>query len=65
MDLCEGFRYSGTQWGQECWCGGDDTNHQKHEDPKGTSDAVCDDKCTGNDSETCGGFDAMEVREFV
>eukprot|EP00903_Cladosiphon_okamuranus_P008201 g7896.t1 len=60
MDICDGYKYSGTQYGKECWCGGADTDHLQH----GESDR-CDEPCAGDAAETCGGWYCMEVREFV
>lgn len=60
MEICDGYKFSGTQWGKQCFCGGEDTNHLLH----GESED-CDMPCTGDENETCGGFDAMEVREFT
>eukprot|EP00903_Cladosiphon_okamuranus_P005740 g5696.t1 len=62
MDICQEhhFKYSGTQWANECWCGGDDTEYLKH----GESTA-CSLPCTGDEDETCGGWYSMEVRELV
>lgn len=66
MAICDSdekyeYKYSGTQFAKECWCGDDDTNHLLH----GESTDCCDMPCTGDENEICGGFDCMEVREFV
>ncbi|CAM9655277.1 unnamed protein product [Hapterophycus canaliculatus] len=62
MRICErkGFVYSGTQYGVECFCGSDETNHLQH----GESDG-CDFDCQGNTDEKCGGFWSMNVRQHV
>lgn len=60
MRICEddGYVYSGTQYGVECFCGDDDTDHLHH----GESDE-CDFPCPGSSDETCGGMWSMNVRQ--
>lgn len=62
MDICieGGYTYSGTQYGHQCFCGGEDTDHLKH----GES-ADCDMPCAGDENEMCGGRWCMSVREML
>ncbi|CAM9418052.1 unnamed protein product, partial [Choristocarpus tenellus] len=53
-----GATYFGTEWGVECFCGAAGASLS------GTSSS-CDFDCSGNTSETCGGFDAMSVYQFT
>jgi len=61
MIICrdEGYKYSGTQWSRECFCGDDDTNHLQH------GDGECDHVCAGDDTQICGGVWSMNVRELI
>eukprot|EP00904_Undaria_pinnatifida_P003872 jgi/Undpi1/13486/HiC_scaffold_8.g03145.m1 len=57
-EICQGIcdsSYYGTQYGEECWCGDDDTDY----DVNGV--ATCDFACVGNSDEICGGRNAMSV----
>jgi len=45
---CSSFKYFGVQCSKECRCGDTYGNHGK------ADEADCDNKCTGDDSETCG-----------
>ncbi|KXJ97564.1 WSC domain-domain-containing protein [Microdochium bolleyi] len=48
--LAGGYPYAGTEWSRECYCGvtvGDGTAL--------TDESQCSKKCTGDDSQTCGG----------
>eukprot|EP00903_Cladosiphon_okamuranus_P016219 g14966.t1 len=56
---CDGHAFFGTQYGDECWCGDDDTDHLKH----GESEA-CDFKCPGDATQNCGGRWAMNVYQY-
>ncbi|CAN0148389.1 unnamed protein product, partial [Ectocarpus sp. 12 AP-2014] len=51
-DTCADYAYYGTQFGRECWCG-------NNGDYAAYGEAACDMGCTGDSSETCGGFNAM------
>ncbi|CAM9715370.1 unnamed protein product, partial [Ectocarpus fasciculatus] len=53
--LCDGSAYYGTQFSTQCWCGDANTDFEAD----GT--AECDYACSGDESEICGGFDAMTV----
>ncbi|CAM9489433.1 unnamed protein product [Ectocarpus fasciculatus] len=58
-DFCEGSTYFGTEYGFECFCssGGDS--------PDTLGDASnCDMDCSGDSSETCGGFNAIQVYQL-
>ncbi|CAN0382047.1 unnamed protein product [Pylaiella littoralis] len=55
--LCSGFPFFGTQYGQECWCGGDDAEAIFEANGAGS----CTYDCTGDSLEICGGFNAMSV----
>ena len=48
----QGFRYAGTQYGSQCFCGNKYT---------GASSAACDYKCSGNPGEICGGYYANSI----
>jgi hypothetical protein len=54
--FCEarGFKYAGTEWRRECWCG---NSFAPTRQPATTiaSLAKCDYKCTGNQAQICGG----------
>eukprot|EP00752_Nemacystus_decipiens_P011574 g10278.t1 len=53
----------GTQWRRECWC----VEDPELESINQFSDVAvsCNYKCTGDVTETCGGFDAMTVYEIT
>jgi hypothetical protein len=54
--FCEarGFKYAGTEWRRECWCG---NSYAPTRQPATTiaSLAKCDYKCTGDQAQICGG----------
>ncbi|CAM9748181.1 unnamed protein product [Pylaiella littoralis] len=52
-----GATFMATQFGSECWC--EDTVELKYE--RHGDNAICDYPCTGDESETCGGFDAFSL----
>ncbi|CAM9110589.1 unnamed protein product, partial [Ectocarpus fasciculatus] len=54
QEHCSGFKYFGTQYAKECWCG--DDNY----DVFGESTA-CDDPCDGDASQICGGNNALSI----
>ncbi|CAM9480330.1 unnamed protein product [Sphacelaria rigidula] len=56
---CEGSQLFGTQYGYECWCGDEETNHLQH----GESE-MCDYSCEGKADEVCGGYWSMSVWEY-
>lgn len=60
-EMCEGSIHFGTQWSEECWCGpeGEDADYGKH----GVSTA-CDQPCTGDSDEMCGGDLEMSVYQY-
>ncbi|CAM9477545.1 unnamed protein product [Ectocarpus fasciculatus] len=62
MDICAqgGFKYSGTQYSNQCFCGGWDADHLQH----GES-ANCHSPCSGDENEICGGSWCMSVRELL
>ncbi|CAN0080965.1 unnamed protein product, partial [Ectocarpus sp. 4 AP-2014] len=51
---CSAFKYFGTQFASQCWCGDADY------DVFGESTA-CDDPCDGDASQICGGRDALSI----
>jgi hypothetical protein len=55
METCYdlGFKYAGVQWGQACLCG---DSYGKYGPATN-----CDMACTGDPTETCGGFASNEV----
>ncbi|CAN0209622.1 unnamed protein product [Ectocarpus sp. 12 AP-2014] len=55
-DLCEGSTYFGTEYGFECFCS------SSGDSPDELGEASnCDMACSGDSSETCGGFNAIQV----
>ncbi|CAN0003994.1 unnamed protein product [Sphacelaria rigidula] len=58
-DKCTGSEVFGTQYGRECWCGDNGTNHLKY----GESDE-CDRECAGDASQICGGKWVMSVYQY-
>ena len=61
LSTCEdkGFKFAGTEYGEQCFCG-NDIPTQIHFD-----DAQCTIACAGNATEKCGGFWAMNLFELV
>lgn len=57
---CEGYAFFGTQYGDECWCGGNETDHLQH----GESE-LCDFKCAGDASQVCGGYFSLSVYQYA
>lgn len=57
---CDGFDYYGTQFERECWCGSG-TPAATYELYGQLADSACDDVCTGDSSEACGGAVIMSV----
>ncbi|CAM9722822.1 unnamed protein product [Hapterophycus canaliculatus] len=51
----KGKKYSGTQYGEECWCS-NSSSYDKH-----GSSTKCNKDCPGDDDEYCGGNWAMTV----
>ena len=62
MQICtdSGFTLSGTQYGNECFCGEDGVDYLQH----GESDE-CDFECEGDPSAICGGYWSMSVRRML
>ncbi|CAM9310804.1 unnamed protein product [Pylaiella littoralis] len=56
---CSGTAFFGTQHADECWCGGEDA--EAIFEANGEDASACNEDCTGDSSETCGGFLAMSV----
>lgn len=48
-DHCKGYKYAGTQFNNECWCGNSFSKHGK------VDDGECNLLCDGNKEEICGG----------
>ncbi|CAM9539704.1 unnamed protein product, partial [Laminaria digitata] len=57
-EFCLGSPYFGTEFGQECFCGVDS------DDPSRLDGARCTFDCAGDDTQTCGGFNAISVYEY-
>ncbi|CAM9894089.1 unnamed protein product [Pylaiella littoralis] len=55
--LCSGSPFFGTQYAQECWCGGSGAQAMFTANGPGS----CTDSCTGDSSETCGGSYAISA----
>lgn len=55
-NYCKNWPYYGLQYGKECWCG----DHHSDIDKYGTSTA-CTYECSGDSSQTCGGYNAMNI----
>jgi len=62
MEACkdQGFLFAGVQYGHECWCGNDAPPEDKIVDM-----ADCDYSCSGDSSQTCGGYWRMNVYRIV
>ncbi|WWD19155.1 hypothetical protein CI109_103613 [Kwoniella shandongensis] len=52
----KGFAYAGTSYGKQCWCGNSVPAARKQ-----STVASCSYACTGDKSETCGGFYYLDV----
>lgn len=50
-----GYRYAGVQYKNECWCG---NSYGKYGD---LPEASCGAYCPGNQSMTCGGYNAQRI----
>ncbi|CAN8102201.1 unnamed protein product [Discula destructiva] len=53
---CAGFRYYGTEYGNECFCG-TKLDHGAYQVP----DSACNTPCAGAQSETCGGGNLLSL----
>ncbi|XP_030839498.1 kremen protein 2-like [Strongylocentrotus purpuratus] len=64
IDMCinacegDGSFYAGVEFGYECFCGGQDENLVKYGN---ASDGECDNICTGDRLESCGGSDFIGI----
>ena len=58
LSICsrEGFKYSGLEWGCECFCGNNDQKHFEWTWPD-----LCDSRCSGNSFQVCGGTNALNI----
>ena len=58
LSICRSkkFPYSGLEWSCECHCG-----HAPEEDFEWAWSDKCDDRCTGDSNQICGGSEAMSV----
>ena len=58
LDICrsKGFRYAGLEWQLECHCGNEPDGGFEWAWPD-----KCDDRCSGNSNQICGGSNAMSV----
>ncbi|KAI0263607.1 WSC domain-containing protein [Gloeopeniophorella convolvens] len=55
----QSFTLAGLEFGQECWCG-----NQVNAPGALTSQGACSQACVGNETEVCGGPDALELYLF-
>ncbi|XP_072013547.1 uncharacterized protein [Amphiura filiformis] len=53
-----GSRYAGLQKGNKCFCGSDGVSYDMHGQ---ASESDCNDECTGDSSQTCGGINRNSV----
>ena len=60
---CTGSAYFGVQYAIECWCSGTDSADYPYDAHGASTD--CNEPCSGNAAETCGGDWAMNVYENV
>jgi len=62
MEACQdqGFLFAGVQYGHECWCGNDAPPEDRIVDM-----AECDYSCSGDSSQTCGGYWRMNVYKIA
>ena len=58
LSICrsKGFPYTGLEWQIECHCG-----HEPVEGFEWAWPGKCDDRCSGNSNQICGGSNAMSV----
>eukprot|EP00904_Undaria_pinnatifida_P008030 jgi/Undpi1/4357/HiC_scaffold_17.g07723.m1 len=57
--LCEGSAYFGTEYTNECFCG------PSTDDPTRLGPATCNFPCAGDAAQTCGGYNAISVYEYL
>ena len=53
LQISQGFKYAGTQWSKECFCGDEYQNYGEADN--------CDMPCSGDKTEICGGNWAMNI----
>eukprot|EP00903_Cladosiphon_okamuranus_P006181 g6078.t1 len=58
--LCSGSSFFGTQYSDECWC-----TNEASPDFDGHGAGICESKCTGDSSQTCGGYDAISAYQYM
>ena len=58
ISICshQGFKYSGLEWGCECYCGDEDKSNFKWAWPD-----LCDSRCSGDSAQICGGTNAINI----
>ena len=58
LSICakKGFRYSGLEWGYECYCGDEESDYFQWTWPD-----LCDNQCTGDSTQICGGSNALSL----
>eukprot|EP01064_Diplonema_japonicum_P030269 TRINITY_DN50_c0_g1_i9.p1 TRINITY_DN50_c0_g1~~TRINITY_DN50_c0_g1_i9.p1 ORF type:complete len:771 (+),score=162.79 TRINITY_DN50_c0_g1_i9:95-2314(+) len=54
-----GYKYAGLQYGKQCWCGDDLSTSTR------TTMSQCDDPCSGDSTQTCGGGYRNQVYSLV
>lgn len=55
-ELCPGWAYFGTQHGEECFCGDESSDFDKHGEASN-----CNVNCAGDPAEVCGGSYANSI----
>lgn len=60
--ICSEYEVFGTQFGVQCWCGGNHPDTATYGEP---IMAACDMPCPGNPETMCGGRDTMSVYEHA
>ena len=56
-----GYLYAGVQYGSECFCGNERPENDLRYDAPDTASVKCDKKCSGDPSQKCGGYLAMNI----
>jgi len=56
---CAGFRFFGVETGDQCWCGNVFSNAEQ------ANDDECNTACSGDETQTCGAFDRIEIYDMV
>lgn len=56
--LCSGYRYYGTEYGSECYCG-----TRLDNGPEQVPNSACDAPCAGDSQQICGGASLLSIRK--